>query len=221
MRGMLRRTINEKLVLLSGDAHASMRWTVKGYHRKIYTEYGLALVGWPDDMVFTNLSDPELTGYRRISALYMRWQVGTLTFVPVELGKDERAAQNPMDVAPNVLNKGVPLRLGRSDLKKHRGSRKVDPARFPARYVRNGPKSARWVTPEMEARAEMELARLGGGGKPLDGDAQGSEDPSDPICSFSEDESATEAAAVVSGGTHQGCRASGRVVLLRTVLRME
>ncbi|KAI0357289.1 hypothetical protein OH77DRAFT_1382598, partial [Trametes cingulata] len=121
------------------DPNASMRWTVTGYHKKIYTEYGLELIGWPDGIVFTNLS--EVTGYTNISTLYTCWQDGRMEFVPVALTPEERAARRALDVAPSMLNRGIRPSLGRSDLKKHRGSSKVDPVRFPARYVRNGPKS--------------------------------------------------------------------------------
>ncbi|KAI0370626.1 hypothetical protein BV20DRAFT_916297, partial [Pilatotrama ljubarskyi] len=153
LRGLLRQSMQEKLVLLTGDTKASMRWTVEGYHKKIYTEYGLELVGWPDDFVFTNLSDRELTGYVRISTLYSLWKSGNMTFLPVMLDVHARAARHAAEVTPGKKNRGIRPRLGRSDLKKHRGSRKVDPSKFPPRYVRNGPKSDKWVSDEAEARA--------------------------------------------------------------------
>ncbi|KAI0367839.1 hypothetical protein BV20DRAFT_1037540 [Pilatotrama ljubarskyi] len=178
MRGILRASMAESLVSLSGDANASMRWTVKGYHQKIYTEYGLQLVGWPTDLPFADLSKPGLTGYDRISRLYILWQSQDLKFIPVPLEKAARAAQNPMAVAPSALNHGIPPKLGRSDLKRHRAGGKVDPVRFPPRYVRNGPKSEKWVTDEAEARAAAaSVAAVCRG-----------EDPDDPIESFTDDE---------------------------------
>ena len=150
-----------------------MRWTLKGYYCKIYVEYGLELVGWPPDEMFADLS--QLTGFRRISALFVLWQTGIMTFRRVELDKAAREARTPEDVAPSKLNAGVPPKLGRSDMKKRYGSRKVDPKRFPPRYVRNGPKSEKWVTAEAEARAARD-----------DGVVHGREDPSDPIESASD-----------------------------------
>ncbi|KAH9886902.1 hypothetical protein C8Q73DRAFT_675122 [Cubamyces lactineus] len=177
MRGFLRKSMAEALVSLTGNPNASMRWTVKGYYHKIYVEYGLELVGWPPDEVFADLS--ELTGSRRISMLFNLWKAKILTFQCVGLSKAERSARRPEDVAPSPRNAGVPPKLGRSDLKKRYGRKKVDPVRFPPRYVRNGPKSSKWVTAEAEARA----ARGDDGG-------HGQEDPLDPIESASDFDSA-------------------------------
>ncbi|KAH9856903.1 hypothetical protein C2E23DRAFT_693032, partial [Lenzites betulinus] len=135
------------------DEDASMSWCVRGYHKKIYVKYGLELRGWPDGITFTNLSD--VTGYQQISTLCVLWETGAMKFVPAELDKAARAKRQAVDVAPSAQNKGLPPQLGRSDIKKHRGSKKVDPVRFPPRYERNGPKSERWVTAEAEARAEV------------------------------------------------------------------
>ncbi|KAI0323239.1 hypothetical protein GY45DRAFT_1207655, partial [Cubamyces sp. BRFM 1775] len=151
MRGVLRKSLNEALVSLTGDACARMHWTLKGYHRKIYVEYGLELVGWPQGEIFADLS--EVTGSKRISTLLVLWETGLMFFSRVELDKPARAARTPEDVAPSMLNAGVPPKLGRSDLKKRYGRKKVDPMRFPPRYVRNGPKSEKWVTAAAEARA--------------------------------------------------------------------
>ncbi|KAI9070355.1 hypothetical protein FKP32DRAFT_1558118 [Trametes sanguinea] len=151
MRGILRRSITEELISQTDDESASMRWTVDGFYRKVYVEYGLRLVGWPHDEVFTDLSN--VTGLDRISRLFDRWMDRTMHFEPVDLDLEARRAQRPEDVAPSPLYRDEALRLGRSDLKKRKGSSKIDPARFPARYVRNGPKSEKWVTAEAEARA--------------------------------------------------------------------
>lgn len=142
-----------------------MRWTVKGFYKKIYLEYGLKLEGWPEDVLFADLS--KVTGLARISRLLVLWQTGIMCFVPVGVDRAVRAAVQPEDAVPSPLHLGLPPRLGRSDLKKHRGSRKVDPERFPARYIRNGPKSEKWITAAAEARAEMGVSGL--------------EDPNDPI----------------------------------------
>ncbi|KAI0323412.1 hypothetical protein GY45DRAFT_1332566 [Cubamyces sp. BRFM 1775] len=177
MRGILRKSMAEVLVLLTGDANACMRWTPKGFFKKIYVEYGLELVGWPPDEVFADPS--KLTGFRRISTLLVLWQTGVMHFRRVELNKAARNARKPEDVAPSPRNEGVPPKLGRSDLKKRYGRKKVDAQRFPPRYVRNGPKSEKWVTAEAEARAARD-----------DSDVHGREDPSDPIQSASDFEEA-------------------------------
>ncbi|KAI0629958.1 hypothetical protein C8Q77DRAFT_279881 [Trametes polyzona] len=156
MRGALRGSMRQALVSLSGDARACMHWTVRGYFRKIYVEYGLELIGWPGDLPFADLSDPGLTGFGPISRLFVLWETGELRFVPAPLSRAERERRDPLDVAPCRINGGLPPSLGRSDLKKRRERKKVDVERFPPRYVRNGPKSAEWVTEEAEARAEQD-----------------------------------------------------------------
>ncbi|KAI0631356.1 hypothetical protein C8Q77DRAFT_1132980 [Trametes polyzona] len=147
LRGRLRALMRQILVALSGDEHACMHWAVRSYFRKIYVEYGLELVGWPEDIPFTDLSDPEMRRCGRIPRLFALWETASS-------GLEARERQNPLDVAPNRDNRGLPINLGRSDIKKHRERRKVDAERFPPRYVRNGPKSDEWVTEAAEARAE-------------------------------------------------------------------
>ncbi|KAI0640240.1 hypothetical protein C8Q77DRAFT_1045159 [Trametes polyzona] len=174
MRGGLRASMRHTLVSLSGDKRACMHWTVRAYFRKIYVEYGLELVGWPPDLPFADLSDPGLTGFVPISRLIMLWETGELRFVRAALDRAERERRDPMDVAPCKINDGLPPNLGRSDIKKRRERKKVDAVRFPQRYVRNGPKSAEWVTDEAEARAEQDEYR--------------GEDPDDPIEEFTDSE---------------------------------
>ncbi|OSC96226.1 hypothetical protein PYCCODRAFT_1200795 [Trametes coccinea BRFM310] len=160
MRGILRKSMTEELVSLTDDESASMRWTIDGFYCKIYVDYGLQLVGWPHDEFFTDLS--SVTGLERISRLFELWVEGVMRFEPVDLDIDARRARKPEDVAPSPLHLDIAARLGRSDLKKRKGSSKIDPARFPARYVRNGPKSEKWVTAAAEARAEAAAVALEG-----------------------------------------------------------
>lgn len=177
---------------LCGNPDAVMWYSVRGFYKKVYVRYGLGIDGWPDDIVFTNLSN--VTGFKRISALFVRWQTGLMKFVPVALSEQERAARNPADVAPGARNKGLPPKLGRSDIKKHRKRAKVDAVKYPPRFVRDGTTSDKWVTAEAEAQAEAEVRsfrRARGGAV----DRMGMEDPSDPIEDWEDD-----AGAAVNAG---------------------
>ena len=69
------------------------------------------------------------------------------------------AMVNPLAAAPTPCHYGIPPDLGRSDIKKHRYRPKTNPLNLPGRYIRNGPKSARWVTAAAEARAEVALGQ--------------------------------------------------------------
>lgn len=160
-----------------------MRWTVDGYHRMIYTEYGLALVGWPDDIPFADLSKPGVTGLLRISRLLEAWRTRTLRFVPVLLDKAARAAKDPMDVVPSAKHRGgmLPGLGGGADLKKQHLQDAADVAGPPAPCAQSGSKAAarrRCAAAAAKARAERGVSR--------------GEDPDDPIELYTDDETAAE-----------------------------
>ncbi|EIW53779.1 uncharacterized protein TRAVEDRAFT_23996 [Trametes versicolor FP-101664 SS1] len=218
MRGFLRHSMAESVQTHSGDPDAGMAYSVRGFHKKVYVQQGLELDGWPSDIPFTNLSN--VTGFARISALFVLWQTGLMKFVPVALSERERAARNPADVAPGTRNNGVPPNLGRSDIKKHRKRAKVDVVKYPPRHVRNGTTSDKWVTAraEAEARAEADAGRRSSGaGRATD--RAGREDPSDPIEDWED-----EPGAAVSTGLwdlRQSWSRRVEAVMYRNTLDME
>ncbi|KDQ48931.1 hypothetical protein JAAARDRAFT_144191 [Jaapia argillacea MUCL 33604] len=76
-RSTLREIINTKLVEISGDTTASMKWT--HYWRDIVVKHRVIVVGWPDDIPFGNLSDvvKTLSDYE---SLTRKWQSGKISF---------------------------------------------------------------------------------------------------------------------------------------------
>ncbi|EIW51259.1 uncharacterized protein TRAVEDRAFT_54721 [Trametes versicolor FP-101664 SS1] len=155
MRGEVRQGLTQKLVTRVGhrDPKVSMRWTVSGLCEDIYLKHRLKLVGWPEGVYFTDLSD--VTGLARISKLMSALRSGDLTFEPISQAEYDAAKLNPLLAAPTHLNYGLTPNLGRNDIGKRRGSSKVDPERYPPHHVRDGPKSDKWVSKEAEARAEL------------------------------------------------------------------
>ena len=154
---------------MSGIPGQKMRWTLKGYWKYIYLALRLKLIGWPHDIPFMNLSD--ITGFARISRIATLWDSGQMYFAPVSDEEYLTALENPVSCSPSPLHFGFAPDLGRCDIKKRKYRPKTDPLNVrKGRYVRNGPKSARWVSQMAERRAE------------------GGELSSDPITSFSDEE---------------------------------
>ena len=132
-----------------------MRWSLKLYVSRIYLGLRLKLVGWPDDIPFTNLS--RVTCWEPITRLVGLWDSRVLRFEPVSDDEAGAARRDPMSATPAVLHDGIPARLARSDVKKRRYRPKTNPLRLPYRHPLDGPKSARWVSEDAERRAEEEM----------------------------------------------------------------
>ncbi len=130
-----------------------MRWTLKPYRLYVYLALRLKLVGWPPDIPFMNLSN--ISGYERISRIAGLWASGAMHFAPVTDEEYLAALKTPLTCAPGPLHHGFAPYLGRSDIKKRKYRPKKDPLDLRQdRRVRNGPKSARWVSQMAERRAE-------------------------------------------------------------------
>ncbi|KAL1938474.1 hypothetical protein VTO73DRAFT_11497 [Trametes versicolor] len=154
LRGELRLEIRDELRLVSGDPCAKMQWTVGRFCSLVFLKYRLRLVGWPKGIAFANLSKAA-TGMDRILLFYLAWRTGELEFVPVTQAEYNEAKRNPASAAPTQRHAGVRPKLGRSDIKKRRARPTVDTLRFPPRYIRNGPKSFKWVSSLAEALAAL------------------------------------------------------------------
>lgn len=142
-----------RAVALSGELKARMWWTFDRYYKFVYLRYGLKLVGWPEEVIWRNLSD--ITGLARMSMLLELWQEGKLRFEPVTQAERDAAVLEPWRAAPAPRYFCTPPKLGRSDMKTRRHRPKKNPLGKPGRYVRKGPKSAKWVTAAAERRAEL------------------------------------------------------------------
>lgn len=142
-------------VELCGDLRAAMYWTIRGYCSRVFLRYSVKLVGWPDDIVFDNLS--RITGYERIFCLLCLWKSGEIRFVRVEDPAElDAARQDPLSAAPALLHRGIAPKAVRSDFGKRRRCPVTNPYDLPPRYPRDGPKSAEVVSEEAEAMAEQE-----------------------------------------------------------------
>ncbi|KAH9834177.1 uncharacterized protein C8Q71DRAFT_859832 [Rhodofomes roseus] len=108
-RGLLRSVLTEGLREITKNHTARMRYNEHDFWANIVCRLGYKLVGWPDSILFTNLSNVK-GGRRPIEELLQLWNNGTLTFVPID-SPAELAALKPQTVRK---------RAARRDLKSHR-----------------------------------------------------------------------------------------------------
>ncbi|EIW51156.1 uncharacterized protein TRAVEDRAFT_54838 [Trametes versicolor FP-101664 SS1] len=108
MRGELRGLMDGGLANVSSVAGAQMAYTAKRYCTTIVLQYRIKLVGWPDDIVFDDLS--RIAGGERISRLLALWKSGSMHFVPLtDPAELDAAKKDPLLVAPARLHRGVAL----------------------------------------------------------------------------------------------------------------
>ena len=123
-----------------------MRYSVLSYSRYVFRRYLLRLVGWPDNVLFANLS--EVTGAERLLRLLALLEQNVLNVVPVSVAEANIAMYNPLYAAPAPLHLGIPENLGRNDLKKRRRRPVTNPTNRPYKRVRNGPKTPKEIVEE-------------------------------------------------------------------------
>ncbi|EIW56767.1 uncharacterized protein TRAVEDRAFT_49588 [Trametes versicolor FP-101664 SS1] len=155
LRGELRGLLSDGISDVAGVPGAKMAYAIKRYCTGVVLRYHVKLLGWPDDIVFDNLS--RITGKERILRLLELWKSGAMCFVPITDPAELAAARrDPLLVAPALLHRGIPPKRYRSDLGKQRRRPKSNPSNLPPRHPRDGPTSAETVTDEAEAMAELE-----------------------------------------------------------------
>lgn len=92
---------------VTGIPDAKMAYVIKRYCTDVVLRYYVKLVGWPDDIVFDDLS--RITGKERISRLLELWKSGSMRFVPVtDSAELDAARRDPLLVAPALLHRGIP-----------------------------------------------------------------------------------------------------------------
>ncbi|RDX46278.1 hypothetical protein OH76DRAFT_1356356 [Lentinus brumalis] len=149
-RGLLREVLDMDIVYKTGDPGAEMRWVVLAFQHDIVLFYGIILVGWPRAVVFQNPSKMRLTVVRQ---LLSRFEQGRLYFRRATPGEIFAAQESMYNAAPCVRFALPTVRNCRSNLNQHWHRPTIDSTKFPPRFVRNGPKSARGVDTDVESDA--------------------------------------------------------------------
>ncbi|RPD53803.1 hypothetical protein L227DRAFT_616712 [Lentinus tigrinus ALCF2SS1-6] len=165
-RGSVRRLLNALLVRATSDPCARMCWNLRLFHKDVALRYGILLYGWPADIPFMNLS----TGHGSPSMAQVRHLLTLLTVQPQPRMYFIRATPEQLLAAErNVLGAVAPGPLfpapaplpyfGRSDISRRRVfKRDSDGNAIPHRYIRNGPKSAKVISKELDSEGSDEVS---------------------------------------------------------------
>ncbi|GBE86740.1 predicted protein [Sparassis crispa] len=141
-RGELRRLIAEGLRRVTGVPHAEMFWTAREFYRFVAVRHSVLLDGWPDDVLFANLSTVR-GGIRTLDRLLDLWNEGTLCFR--RISDSEVLALNEASAAPGRYVERPRRTAGRPDIKKHRRRPITNPLGLPRAKEKRGPKSPEFV----------------------------------------------------------------------------
>ncbi len=128
-------------VYKTGDPGAQMRWEALAF-QDLVLFYGIILYGWPPRVTFQNPSKMPISVIRYLLQLF---EFGYLYFRRGTPGELLAAGESIYNAVPSLLFKLPITRNCRSNLNQHWARPKIDPVKFPPRFVRNGPKSARGV----------------------------------------------------------------------------
>lgn len=136
-----------------------MRWTQNGFCYAVFLRYGAKLVGWPIGIDFANLSKvswPTAT----VHAILAAWESSEMRWEAISLGERMAAMEDPRNACPGPLFQDPISRGQRNDVGKRRDRPAVDSSKYPPRYVRDGPKSARRVDTDSEPESEGEVEEI-------------------------------------------------------------
>lgn len=127
---------------MSGNPKANMYWTPRKFYRYIVKPYRLRLVGWPQVMPFTNLSNIRGRMTTAFGLLLKMWDQGTLRFERIT--EAEFSTLNETSAAPGISPPPKPW-PGRCDVKKDRHRPVTNLLGLPRRRVNGGPKTPPFV----------------------------------------------------------------------------
>ncbi|RPD68842.1 hypothetical protein L226DRAFT_472804 [Lentinus tigrinus ALCF2SS1-7] len=138
-----------------------MCWTLRLFHKDVVLRYGVLLYGWPADVPFMNLStghgSPSMAQVRHLLALLAAEPQPRMYFIQATREQLLAAELDISAVAPGPLFPApVPLPyLGRSDIGRRRVfKRNTDGITIPHRYIRNGPKSVKMISEEVDLEGD-------------------------------------------------------------------
>ncbi len=122
------------------------------FRDEVALAYGIKLIGWPNGIEFTNLSALKKPT-AKVRALLDAWAEGTMCWAWLTQDELIAAIFDVHSACPGPHFPNLTARAGRNDIGKRR-PRAVDAERdkYPPRYVRNGAKSARYISGDMEER---------------------------------------------------------------------
>ena len=145
----------------TGDPGAQMHWAAVPFKRDVVLFYGILLVGWPPWAPFENPSTLAIATVRHLLKLF---ELGRLYFRRATPGEIFAARESLFNALPSLLFVRPGAKNCRANLGQHWVRPTIDPVRFPPRFVRNGPKSARGVDTDTESESASEIESGSGSG---------------------------------------------------------
>ncbi|OBZ69466.1 hypothetical protein A0H81_10436 [Grifola frondosa] len=122
------------------------------FYRRIVVRHRLILVGWPEGIIFQNLSSVR-GGIDTLRTLFGLWNAGVLHFERIE--HEHLVVLNERSAAPGKFIEALPWY--RSDLCKHRYRWVTNPLDLPRRRKATGVKTPWYVSDEIEEWAGRDL----------------------------------------------------------------
>lgn len=119
-----------------------MLWEAEAFRKYVFLRYCVYLMGWPRDIEFRN---PSKMSVREILRLLQLFEERRLRFRRATAGEIFAARESVYNAAPAIRFPVPGPRTCRRDMKQRRERPTVDAGKYPPRYVRDGPKSKRWI----------------------------------------------------------------------------
>ncbi|KAI0682137.1 hypothetical protein C8T65DRAFT_517849, partial [Cerioporus squamosus] len=153
IRGSVRTLLDSSLADTTGVANAKMRWGLLPFRNFVAVPLEVILVGWPVQYPFANLSNKGAPGMKALRALLKLLQANPPQLYFVKATEDQlRAARfNAASVCPGPLFPAPKPRLGYDSIgRRVKIWRDSHGAVIPPRHVRDGPRSAKKISEEVE-----------------------------------------------------------------------
>ncbi|EIW60798.1 uncharacterized protein TRAVEDRAFT_46039 [Trametes versicolor FP-101664 SS1] len=149
-RGSVRDVLTTGLAEFTHDALATMHWSGLRFRDYVFLKYRVKLVGWPEDIEFTNMSNLRDMPTEKVRTLLAYWEAGWMFWAAATDGELLAARESVYNALPGPLfpNPEAP-RGQRCDVGRHRARPVTNPGwMWGQRFERNGPKSGREVADE-------------------------------------------------------------------------
>ncbi|TFK78639.1 hypothetical protein K466DRAFT_592750, partial [Polyporus arcularius HHB13444] len=161
IRGTVRTLMDSSLAGTSGVPDAKMYYGLLPFRDNVAVPLGVLLCGWPVEYSFENFSDKGAPGMKALRAVLelLEAKPPKLYFVKATEEQLRAGHFDAASVCPGPLFPAPEPKLGSDGIGKRRKIwRNNEGAAIPPRYVRDGPKSAKKITDEIEAVVDAEVA---------------------------------------------------------------
>ncbi|KAI0692303.1 hypothetical protein C8T65DRAFT_745205 [Cerioporus squamosus] len=161
IRGSVRMLLDASLAGTSGVHNAKMHWGLLPFRDSVAVPLGVLLIGWPAEYSFANLSSKGAPGMKALHKLLQLLEAKPpkLYFVKATEEQLRTARFDAASICPGPLFPAPEPRLGYDNIGKRVKIRRTNSGTvIPPRHVRDGPKSAKKISDELETAVDAEVA---------------------------------------------------------------